>query len=562
MAEQNNKNFLLVVPQLAHAGETYNFPFGIAYVSSYMKSKGYNVFCLNLCHLSRQESIENIIRQHIEKYKIDVFCTGTMSWYWDKVDDILKIAKKIKPNIITIVGGAIVISDPELAMRNLMIDIGIIGEGEITTAELAEALANGRKIEEVKGICFMENGELMTTPPRPYIENLDALPFPDYEGFEFEKWLVAAKPNGLAMLPEFDDVKYAEIIGSRSCPFSCTFCYHHLGQKYRQRSLENVFSEIDFLVNKYKVNCLYFLDELFSANHERMIKFAGMIKKYNLAGWGGGFRVNNINADILKVLKDSGLKYIGYGLENMNDEILTSMNKRATRAENENALKLTREAGIMCTGNIIFGDPAETVETYQKSLQWVLENPQYNVNLVLLKPIPNAPIFQYAIKKNLIKDKIKHIKEKFPIINLTKMSEKQFQKMLSQINHIALTMKQVRYGKVIETYKINDQKIGRIVYAVKIECPFCHNVPRYNIPLKQEKLLIFSCKHCTSGFKVYSKEVFLNDYSARKANLFYLKMYLITHLQTFKIIRNNKEVILSFLVKAKRKVKNLLPNYH
>ncbi len=409
------KNFLITVPQFVTAGEYYNFPLGLGYISSYLKQRGYNVFCLNLCHYDKQTSVENILREHIEKYEIDVFCTGTMSWYWDEMDCILKLAKKIKPDIINIAGGAIVTSDPKLAMENLKIDIGIIGEGEETMAEIADVICHNGEIEKIKGIVFFKNGELVTTPARPNIDNLDTLPFPDYEGFEFEKWntLIISSGN-LEMVSGYDNSHYAEIIGSRSCPFSCTFCYHHLGNKYRQRSLNNIFYEIDYLVKNYKINYFYFLDQLFSANHQRMLEFAARIKKYNLAGWGGSFRVNNVTLPLLKTLKDAGLKYIGYGLENINDEILVSMNKRITRAEIENALKLTKDAGIIHSGNFIFGDPAETLETARYTLNWVIKNPQNCIAMVFLKAIPDSPIYQFAIKNNLIKDKLKHIREKFP----------------------------------------------------------------------------------------------------------------------------------------------------
>ena len=301
-------NFLLVVPQFVFSGEYYSFPFGLGYVSSFLKSKGFNVFCLNLCHYDQSISLENILKEHITNNKIDVFCTGTLSFYWNKVDEILKIAKKIKPEIITVVGGAIVISDPKLALENLDIDIAVMGEGEETMAELADVLCRNGSIETVKGLAFLKNKEVIKTPERPYIENLDSLPFPDYEGFEFEKWtsLVIDSEN-FDVLDRCENLHYTEFIGSRSCPFSCTFCYHHLGQKYRQRSLDNIFKEIDYLIKEYDINFFYFLDELFSANHQRMIDFAERIKNYNIIGWGGSFRVNDVDSEILKTLKISGL---------------------------------------------------------------------------------------------------------------------------------------------------------------------------------------------------------------------------------------------------------------
>lgn len=122
-------NFLFVVPKIARAGESYFFPIGFGYVVSYMKHKGFNVFCLNLCHYD--DSIEQQLRKWIEDKHIDVICTGAMSFYWNEVSEVVEIAKKINPEIITVVGGAIITSGPKLTLENIKFDYGIIGFPEI-----------------------------------------------------------------------------------------------------------------------------------------------------------------------------------------------------------------------------------------------------------------------------------------------------------------------------------------------------------------------------------------------------------------------------------------------
>lgn len=548
------KNFLLVIPQFVHKGEYYSFPLGLGYVSSYLKKKGINVFCLNLCHFDECVSTEEIIRKNIEENKIDVFCTGTLSWYWDKVDEILKIAKKIKPEIINIVGGAIVISDPELALKNLDIDIAVLGEGEETMAELADTLNKNGKIENVQGIAYLKNGEFKITQSRAYIENLDSLPFPDYEGFEFDKWTNLIQGSGnLNLLDDYDNLKYAEIVGSRSCPFSCTFCYHHLGQKYRQRSLNNIFQEIDFLVKNYKINYFYFLDELFSANHQRMLEFAERIKKYDIIGWGGSFRVNNVKKEILIKLKESGIKYIGYGVENINDEILSSMRKMTTRDEIEKALYLTREVGIHCSGNIIFGDPAETEETIKKSMDWFYKNPQFNISLVFLKVIPDSPVYQYAIKNNFIKDKFAHIKNQFPLINLTNISDSKIFKLQGQILWAKQAQPQLLPGKLIKTEKIEEKR-----YLIEVECPFCHHISESKNWLNDWKYKYIMCRKCGSQNKILSSKIFKKDFNIIKSTLKYWERYLLFYLMRFKFYRKKQSEITNYTLKIKKVIKLLI----
>lgn len=537
------KNFLLVVPQFVTKSQYYGFPLGLAYISSYLKKNGFNVFCLNLCHFDKSTPIEEIIKKHIEEYKIDIFCTGAMSWYWNEVDAMLKIAKKIKPDITTIVGGALVTADPELALKNLDIDIGVMGEAEKTMLELAKTLCENKNFEQIKGIAFIKNDELIITPRGDYIENLDALSFPDYEGFGFKEWSpLIFRSGNMDILNEIENLHYAEIIGSRSCPFSCTFCYHPLGQKYRQRSLDNIFKEIDHLVSTYKINFILFLDELFSANHQRMIKFAELIKPYNI-GWAGSFRVNDVNPEILKTLKQSGLKYIGYGIENINDEILISMKKKATSAQNENALKLTREAGISCAANIIFGDPAETEKTVKNSLNWWLKNPQYNISLVPLKVLPDSPIYQYAIKNNLISDKLKFAQQRFPIINLTKMSDKKFYKWLSRLSMMTRSKKQIPHGKIIGSAKLNKNAEEKKLYSIKIRCPFCQHDSQYEKVADNSLYAVFNCQNCWSRNKILSYKIFSADHNFFEAILKHFSLNIRLYLARFAFYRRNNKWI-------------------
>ena len=125
-------NFLFVVPKFAGAGDYYSFPIGLAYIVSYMRHKGFNVFCLNLCH--SDDPVEQQLRKCIEEMDIDVVCTGSMSFYWNEVSEVVEAVKKINPQIITVAGGALVTAGPKLALENMKIDYGVLGEGEITMA--------------------------------------------------------------------------------------------------------------------------------------------------------------------------------------------------------------------------------------------------------------------------------------------------------------------------------------------------------------------------------------------------------------------------------------------
>jgi anaerobic magnesium-protoporphyrin IX monomethyl ester cyclase len=356
-------NFLVVVPRFVKYGKYYVFPQGLAYISASLKSGGFDVFNLNLCH--HQEPVKDLLKEAISCDKINVVCTGGMSFHWNEIEEILNAIKEIDPNVITICGGAVVTCDPVFALENLKIDIGVIGEGEETVVAVADALSNKNDLAGVLGITY-KKPEIVVNPPRPPIKDLDAVPLPDYEGLEFEKWLQIEwifQPSVRGLYFDLDNPqRIAEINGSRGCLYRCTFCYHPLGKKYRQRSLDNIFKEIDYLKKTYDITIVNLQDELFSADEKRIIEFSERIKKFNIP-WMAQWRVDNINKTILQKIKDSGVLNIGLGVESLSDTILTSMKKKITKAQIEKAHQLCDAVGVWAVSNIILGDVAETWET-------------------------------------------------------------------------------------------------------------------------------------------------------------------------------------------------------
>ncbi len=506
-------NFLFVAPKYVNRGQKYEFYFGLAYVSSYMKHKGYNVFCLNPNHYDIP--LEQQLSEYINKNQIDVICTGGMSIHFNQINKVLDAAKKIKPEIITVAGGAIITSDPGLALENMQIDFGIIGEGEETMADLADALCNGRDVNNVRGVTYFDSkNDLILTEKRDPIHDLDKLPILDYEGFEYDYFVSLFSPADLYHFTILDEVRPAYLSTSRSCPFSCTFCYHPLGNKYRQRTLDNVFKEIDYLVEMYNVNLLIILDDLFSVDKIRMYEFAERIKKYNI-NWSPQLRVADVDDKVLKTLKDSGVFAISYGIESVSDKILKSMRKRTTKVQIENALKLTRDAKIAIIGNIIIGDPEETEETAKESIDWWKSHPEYGINLSMIYTIPDSPIYRYAIANGLIADKLEHMKNNFPIVNLTKISNKKFEEIQGFVYTCQREDKYLTVGKVTNS-KIESKNPDKgNVFKIEIKCPICHNISEYKNMHQTSFNIHFLviCRNCFTRLRVNTRECYPENYT-------------------------------------------------
>lgn len=525
--EKNDLNILFIVPKFANQGQYYSFPYGMGYVIASMKRHGFTVSCLNTCH--NNAPLENQIKEKISKKNIDIVCTGGMSAHWNLIRDVVTCIKDIKPAAITIVGGAIITSDPELALKNIPIDYGIVGEGEETCPELVDALIQDKNILSVKGIVFVRDSRVILTEQRPPIKDLNSLPFPDYEALEFEKWLEieTVEKGGLTgLLFNIDErPRVAEISASRSCPFKCTFCFHPLGNVYRQRSLDNVFEEIEYLKQRYNISLLNVLDELFSSDESRVREF---VRRINILGiyWNAQMRVDTVTVSLLKALKDSKLIIMGLGVESLSDTVLNSMNKRITKTQIEHAYNLCSSMGVRTGSNIIFGDVAETEQTIKESMTWWHNHREHDLNIRFLLAIPNSHVWKYAIKNGKIKNKLKHIIDMFPVVNLTQIEDTKFNKIYNNIIRAEFRFKYFTLGNVLSSERTIAKYNGKTLYRFSVQCPYCHQISVYEYyRYTSNQYSIVLCKHCYKRLKIPSKLAFIELFYRSIITFLYHKLY-------------------------------------
>lgn len=416
--------YLLVMPKSLGSIDHFNiFPIGLSYVSACLKNAGHQVFTANLEYMDGDTY--SILKELLIVNQIDVVCTGGLSRDYIKLKQVVDIARRIDPEIITVIGGGIISSDPQPAMRALGVDIGVIGEGEVTMCELAHALDNGKTYANLPGLIYRDgNHALVTTPPRGEIADLDSIPFPDFDGFDYGRW-VHSTGSGL-------------VLTDRSCPFRCTFCFHPTGEKYRQRSLDNIFKEIDYQVQRYGIKFIGLSSELFATSKQRVEDFCNRIKEYNMS-WGCCLRVPDVDADVLQLMKSSGCINVVLGLESADNSVLKSMRKGITVEQIERALKLTYEANLMIEAGFIFGDINETKETVANTLSfWHRHKEKHYLNLTMIYVFPGSFIYKYACDTNIIKDREQFLRDGCPLVNVSRLTDAEYQDLRSQITELRL----------------------------------------------------------------------------------------------------------------------------
>ncbi len=367
-------NILIIIPKYSSMIEkdfTYSFPLGLAYISSTLKSVGYPVDCLNLNHYDG--TIEDLIIKKLNFKKYNLICTGGNALIYNILEKIIKTIRSHKTNPLIVVGGPIITSEPELMMCSLKPDFGVIGEGELTILDLLKNLNKKNNLKNIKGIIFYDKGEIIRGPNRESINDLNLISLPDFEGFEFDKYLNNSVCNNAYYENGFDFPRTYPILGSRGCPFNCSFCWH--SEKYLSRSIDDIMKELDLMVSKYMINNILIYDDCFSANKKRLYEFCKKIKKLSKKlqkeiKWTCQLLVNTIDEKMLKTMKDAGCSSISYGFESFSPIILKSMRKPITPTQINKAFNQTLKVGIAVQANFIFGDVAETKETSNETINY------------------------------------------------------------------------------------------------------------------------------------------------------------------------------------------------
>jgi radical SAM superfamily enzyme YgiQ (UPF0313 family) len=301
--------------------------------------------------------------------------------------------KQVNPQITTIVGGPHITAIPEETMtRYPDIDIAVIGEGEETIIELLKALENKRDLNLIKGIAYRDNGVLKFTSPRPFIKDLDILPFPAWDML----------PDVLKFYQQtaarVDRLPCLSIITSRGCPFRCIFCARNVfGNVTRAHSANYLIEMLKFLKNEYGLRSVSIEDENFGVYRERLKQFCNrMIEERLNISWDCPTNINSVDPEILFLMKKAGCWQINYGIESGSQRILDFIKKGTTTEKIENALNMTVEAGMYTKGYFIIGHPTESYESIQETIDFIKRIKLDIFQMSFMIPFPGAELYDMA----------------------------------------------------------------------------------------------------------------------------------------------------------------------
>ncbi len=380
--------YLDLYGKLSKAAGRY-FPLGIAYIASFLRTYGNHD--VRMYEPEAQNLTYADITEFIKTYSPDFVGITCSTPNFSRAIELAKICRKHSGAKI-VLGGVHASAVPEFIIENFsaMIDYVVVGEGEKTMLELIDACMNNKHIEEVKGVVFRNGDRIVQTEHRPYIEDMDSIPYPARD-------LI---PQNL-FRPNLHNARYRNsltILTSRGCPFNCSFCAARIvsGKKYRMHSAEYVLEEMQMLRKDYKARQLIITDDTFTLNHNRLEKICrGMInKKLNLE-WFCFSQVNTVNREILKLMKRAGCFSIGFGVESSEKDILKKMGKNIRP---EQAVETVREAnniGLKTQAFYVFGTPGETREQMENTISFSRKVGSTLAFFNMLVPYPGTKDFEH-----------------------------------------------------------------------------------------------------------------------------------------------------------------------
>jgi radical SAM superfamily enzyme YgiQ (UPF0313 family) len=299
-----------------------------------------------------------------------------------------KIAKGIKaalPHVPIVIGGPHINAMPRESLEEFpYFDLAIVGEGEFAMLELADSQENGNldsSLNDIKGIAFRNGKDIIVNPPREYIRDLDALPFPAWDLFP---------------LPRTNNYP---IYATRGCPFNCKFCQRVLGNKIRRRSVKNVVEEIEWVLDTFKTNGFWFGDETFGVNKQWTSQLLdSMIEKgfSSKAVWHAQTRVDLLSEDLLNKMKQAGCDAVAFGIESGNQGILSKTSKNIKLEDAKTAVALCKRLGIKTRSFFILGHPYETVETIKDTIDFAVKLNTTFVSFAVMVPYPGTEVWRLA----------------------------------------------------------------------------------------------------------------------------------------------------------------------
>jgi len=370
-------------------------PLGLLYLGAVLENDGHKVEVLDYY-------AEDISKKQLDNYLKSSDAVG-MTVYTSSykfVADITKIIKELNPEIPLIIGGP---HCTFLQKKSLLdfpeADFSVIGEGEQVILDIVKFLQGNKKLSEIHGIYYRDKNSIKSGKPLKVIDNLDNLLFP-------ARHLVEKYDYGTFSFGYTLRKRVTSMITTKGCPFHCRFCsrYGNFIKEwgFRMRTAENIVNEIKELNGKY--SSVMIVDDNFLADNKRAHKIFDMVleSEINMDFLIEGARVDTADEELYMKMKKAGVKFIHYGIESGNQDVLDFYNKKTTLQQIRKSTALAKKMNFFIAASFIIGAPIETRKHVENTIKFACSLPIDLANFSPLVYIMGSSLWVEAVENKKI----------------------------------------------------------------------------------------------------------------------------------------------------------------
>ena len=366
-------------------------PLGCMYLSSYLKANGFpetRILDEKVQRLSRDDQ-----RRYLEEWKPQLVGVSALTWEAHAAHEFAALVKSVDSSIQVVFGGPHASSYTETILDDPHVDAVCVGEGEATLLEVVQRLAAGESYADVKGLAVRGGEGVVKNEAMPYLQELDQLPYPDYEGIDREAY------NEWYRVSRIGRGNYMALFTSRACPYQCNYCHNIFGKTFREHSPEYVVDQIEHLVNVYGIREFEIVDDIFNMNKRRAKRIADLIVERGLDirfTLPNGIRGDLMDEELLVKLRRAGLVFMCWAIETASPRLQKKIRKFNKLDRIERNIEIAAREGIYSNGFFMLGFPGETREELQMTVDFALRSKLHSATIFAVNPFEGTRLAEEA----------------------------------------------------------------------------------------------------------------------------------------------------------------------
>ena len=373
-----------------------NEPLGLAYLAAKLEQEGHEVSIMDAPALGLTSTG---ICKLIEEKAYDLIGVTMLTPMYVRSIEVVKAIKHAFPEITIVVGGPHpTIMPRDTLIENREIDFAVIGEGEVIFLNLVNALDKGGNTEDIPGIAYRKHDTVVINRPTEMIVNLDDLPIPARHLLPMHAYHMtkSRSQSGHAFT----------VSVARGCPFNCAFCCRIFGRRVRHHSVERIVEESGVLVNNYGAREINLEADTLTINKHFITSLCDGIIRSGLSKkitWTCESRIDTINEDTLKKMKEAGCWQISYGVETGSQRLLDLIHKDISLEQIEKTFALTKRIGISIRAFFMLGIPTETRQESLKTISFAKNLDARWSQFTICTPFPGTELYDLVLKEGGLK---------------------------------------------------------------------------------------------------------------------------------------------------------------